>query len=109
MIEPYEHKKSSTSTDVGHVSMVAPSAQLVTATWVSGTPAHTWQAVSVGATSLAEKGMLNAAKIIAFTAVDLYLDPETLNKAKEEFRQRRGTDKIYRPSTKIKPPIDRYK
>ncbi len=108
-IEPYDHKKSPCSTDVGYVSMVAPTAQLVTATWVSGTPAHTWQVVAVGATSIAEKGMINAAKTMAFTAIDLYLDPETVKKAKEEFLQRRGTDKVYRPATKIEPPLDMYK
>jgi aminobenzoyl-glutamate utilization protein B len=108
-IEPYGHKKSPCSTDVGYVSMVAPTAQLVTATWVSGTPAHTWQVVAVGATSIAEKGMINAAKTMAFTAIDLYFNPETVKKAKEEFIERRGTDDVYRPATKIEPPLDMYK
>ncbi|OHB57715.1 MAG: amidohydrolase [Planctomycetes bacterium GWF2_42_9] len=109
VIEPYEHKKSPCSTDVGYVSMVAPTAQLVTATWVCGTPAHTWQAVSLNATSIAEKGMLNAAKTMAFTAIDLYLNPKIIKKAKEEFMQKRGTDEIYRPATKLKPQLDMYK
>ncbi len=109
IIEPYGHKKSPCSTDIGYVSMIAPSAQLVTATWVSGTPAHTWQAVAVGANSIAEKGMIVAAKTMALTAIDLYSNPETVKKAKEEFLQRRDTDEVYRPATKLQPELDMYK
>jgi len=30
-------------------------------------------------------------------------------KAKEEFIERRGTDQVYRPATKMEPPLDMYK
>src|SRR5699024_1477192 len=36
------------STDVGDVSWVVPTTQCRTATWVLGTPAHTWQVVALG-------------------------------------------------------------
>ena len=39
------------------VSWVAPTAQFRTATWVPGTPAHSWQAVAAGGTSIGLKGM----------------------------------------------------
>lgn len=73
------------STDVGDVSWLTPTAQFTTATWVSGSPGHSWQNVSIGRTSIAHKGMLQAAKILAGTAWDLMTNPALLAKAKEEF------------------------
>ncbi len=42
----------SASTDVGDVSWTVPTVGLVTATWVPGTPAHSWQAVAAGGISI---------------------------------------------------------
>jgi aminobenzoyl-glutamate utilization protein B len=78
------------STDVGDVSYMVPTVGFSTATWVPGTPAHSWQAVACGATEIGAKGMLNASKIIAMTAIDLYLQPANLQKAKEEFQKQKG-------------------
>ena len=73
------------STDVGDVSWLTPTAQFTTATWVSGSPGHSWQNVSIGRTSIAHKGMLQAAKVLAGTAWDLMTNPALLEKAREEF------------------------
>ena len=73
------------STDVGDVSWLAPTAQFTTATWVSGSPGHSWQNVSTGRSSIAHKGLLLAAKVLAATTADLMEQPEILAKAKEEF------------------------
>jgi len=78
------------STDVGDVSYMVPTVGLSTATWVPGTPAHSWQAVACGATEIGAKGMLNAAKTMAMTAIDLYLQPTLIEKAKEEFQRQKG-------------------
>jgi aminobenzoyl-glutamate utilization protein B len=78
------------STDVGDVSYMVPTVGLSTATWVPGTPAHSWQAVACGATEIGAKGMLNAAKTIAMTAIDLYLQPDLIQKAKVEFQKQKG-------------------
>ena len=78
------------STDVGDVSYMVPTVGLSTATWVPGTPAHSWQAVACGATEIGAKGMLNAAKTMAMTAIDLYLQPELIQKAKIEFLKQKG-------------------
>ena len=84
---PYlpSYKFSPGSTDVGDVSWLTPTAQFTTAVWPSGSPGHSWQNVSVGRTSLAHKGMLLAAKILAATAADLMEQPELLARAREEF------------------------
>ncbi|MBK8390299.1 MAG: amidohydrolase [Saprospiraceae bacterium] len=73
------------STDVGDVSYVVPTVGLRTATWVPGTPAHSWQAVSCGATDIGVKGMMVAAKSMAATAIDLFTNPELIKNAKTEF------------------------
>ncbi len=78
------------STDVGDVSWVVPTTGLRTATWVPGTPSHSWQATAAGGTTLGRKGMLLAARSIAATAWDLYLDPETLKAARRELDERLG-------------------
>jgi aminobenzoyl-glutamate utilization protein B len=73
------------STDVGDVSYAVPTVGLTAATWVPGTPAHSWQAVAAGGTEIGIKGMMVAAKTMALTAIDLFTDNSLLKKAKEEF------------------------
>ncbi|MCL6454301.1 MAG: amidohydrolase [Alicyclobacillus sp.] len=76
------------STDVGDVSWIAPTAQCQTATWAVGTPGHSWQVVTIGKTSIAHKGMLQAAKVIAASAVEVLTNPEIVETAKAELRER---------------------
>ncbi len=78
------------STDVGDVSWTVPTMGLRTATWVPGTPAHSWQAVAAGGTGIGRKGMMVAAKAIALTAMDLYNNPQLIKDAKAEFDTRKG-------------------
>ena len=79
---------SAGSTDVGDVSWQAPTAQVYTACFTAGAPGHSWQNVSVGKTSIAHKGMIYAAKIMAATAIDLYEDEKLLDEIKSEFLER---------------------
>lgn len=87
---PYIHSDYPTpgSTDVGDVSWETPTAQVYTATFASGIPGHSWQIVSMGKSSVAKKGMLLAAKVLAVTAKDLFEQPETLLAAKAEFAKK---------------------
>ena len=73
------------STDVGDVSWLTPTGQIRTATWPSDVPGHSWQVVACGKSSMAHKGMLTAAKVLAATAIDLLTAPELLAAAKAEF------------------------
>ena len=95
------------STDVGDVSWMVPTAGLRTATWVPGTSAHTWQAVAAGGMSIGKKGMMNAAKTITMTALDIFANPGILNDAKQELDRRRGDDFIYEALLGDRtPPLD---
>ena len=78
------------STDVGDVSYALPTVGLRAATWVPGTSAHSWQAVAAGGTEIGTKGMIVAAKTMTLTAIDLYLHPELIQKANEEFKKAKG-------------------
>lgn len=94
------------SSDVGDASWVAPTVTLSSATWPIGTPAHSWQAVSVGKSSMAHKGTLIAGQAMAGVAIDLIEKPELLEKAKEEHKARLKGVKYECPIPKgVKPRI----
>ena len=76
------------STDVGDVSWQTSASQINVVTWPAGTPAHSWQAVSVGKSSIAHKGMLCAGKVLAATAIDLIESPDILKQAQAEFKKK---------------------
>jgi aminobenzoyl-glutamate utilization protein B len=103
---PPEVGVSSGSTDVGDVSWVVPTVQMSAATWVPGTPAHSWQAVAAGGMSIGAKGMMVAAKTMALTTMDLFGDPSHLVKAREEFARRVGDFKYTPKVGDMKPPLD---
>jgi aminobenzoyl-glutamate utilization protein B len=110
VIQPYKTLDPSFgSTDVGDVSFTVPTAGMGSATWVPGTPAHSWQAVAAGGTDIGNKGMMVAAKTIALTAIDLYLNPGVILKAKEELNQKRGSDFKYTPLLGDRKPALDYR
>ena len=78
------------STDVGDVSWLTPTAQFTAATWPSGNPGHSWQNVSCGASTIGDKGLIYAAKVLCGATIDLLEQPETLAAAKKEFIDRTG-------------------
>jgi len=82
----------SASTDVGDVSWKVPTIQCVTSCWAFGTPLHTWQIVSQSATTIAFKGMLQAGKIMAQTAIKVMENSDLLKKAQEEWKERLDVD-----------------
>jgi aminobenzoyl-glutamate utilization protein B len=95
------------STDVGDVSWAAPTAQFRAATWVPGTPSHSWQAVAQGGMSIGFKGMMVAAKVLALSAVEVFENPDHIEQAQQEFNEARGPDFVYEPLLgDRKPPLD---
>ena len=107
VVLPFELRRSTASTDVGDVSWVVPTSGLRTATWVPGTPAHTWQAVAAGGLTIGTKGMMVAAKSLALTALDLFSDPLIIAEARLEFEKRQGQEFEYKPLIQNRPvPLD---
>jgi len=95
------------STDVADVSWQTPTVEFSTATWILGTPGHSWQAVAQSGVGLGHKSLIFAAKVMATTAIDLMTDEDLLNEAKEEFK-RRLKGRRYEPPIPpgMKPPLD---
>ncbi|MEE8244083.1 MAG: hypothetical protein V3R27_03750, partial [Pseudomonadales bacterium] len=106
-VQPFVFRQGMGSTDVGDVSWTVPTVGFGTATWVPGTPAHSWQAVAAGGTTIGHKGMILAAKTLAVTATDLYENPALIERAREEFEERRGANFEYSALLgDRKPPLD---
>lgn len=106
-IQPIGNRMGTGSTDVGDVSWTVPTIGFRTATWVPGTPAHSWQAVAAGGMSIGLKGMENASKVLALTAAELYSRPELITAARAEFERRRGSNFKYKSAVGDRsPPLD---
>jgi len=84
------------SSDVGDVSWNVPTVSFGTATFVPGSPGHSWQNVAAGGTTIGTKSLINTAKVFALTAIDLYADPSLVEQVKKEFDERRGPDFEYK-------------
>lgn len=97
------------STDVGDISWTVPTAEFTTATWVPGTPAHSWQAIAAGGTTIGIKGLQLAAKTMALTAADIYENPELAVKARSELNKQRGAEFNYKPLLGDRAPALDYR
>lgn len=94
------------STDVGDVSYAVPTVGMRAATWVPGTPAHSWQAVACGGTEIGTKGMMVAAKTMALMGIDLFTRPDLVAQAKAEFKMVRGNYKYEALLGERKPALN---
>ena len=106
-IAPYKPRHGYGSTDVGDISWLVPTAGARIATWVPGTPAHSWQAVAAGGTTIGLKGTKLASQVLTHTAIAIYLDPSIAEDAKDELNSRVGSNFKYFPLLgNRKPPLD---
>ncbi len=74
------------STDMGNVSQVVPSIHPMVAVASPEILVHTPEFASAAASEAGNKGLLDAAKAMAMTVVDILSQPEMLGKIKQEFR-----------------------
>jgi len=79
------------STDMGNVSQLVPSIHPSVAIAKKEIAIHSPQFVSAAASKAGIKGLLDAAKALAMTVVDLTASPKTVAKAKKEFEQGSGS------------------
>ena len=104
-VRPPDDPMSIGSTDAADVSWVVPSGWFFAATYVPGTPGHSWQATACTGGSIGRKGMMVAAKTLALSAMDLLTDPARVAAARASFEKARG-DRQYRsriPATSAPP------
>ncbi len=95
------------SSDVGEVTLLAPTATLNFPGEVPGAIGHHWSTVTCGHGSLAWKGLNTGAKVIAATALDLITRPKMLDEIKKEFGEysKEHPYKSFLPEG-AKPPLD---
>ncbi len=95
------------SSDVGDVTLIAPTATLRFPGQVPGAISHHWSSVACNFGTTAWKGLNAGAKVIAATAIDLMTQPEELQKIRDEF-EAYSKDNPYIPflPEDATPPLD---
>jgi len=84
-LRPYDPEAGGASTDVGDISWAVPTIGFVSATFVPGVAAHTWQATATTGMSIGQEGMLISAKSLALLGADLFAHPDVIVAAKADF------------------------
>lgn len=107
-IQPYDAPDDSAgSTDVADVSWVVPTVGLSTATFVPGSPGHSWQNAAAAGSTLGIKGAVAAAKALALMGADVFTQPQLIADAKAELAKSQGPDFRYKAMIgDRKPPLD---
>ena len=98
------------SSDVSDVSWKTPTAEFTTATFILGSPGHSWQNTAQSGMGIGHKSLIFAAKTMSACVIDLLTKPETLEKIQDEFKQRLG-GRVYKSPLppEMKPPLDMWK
>ncbi len=91
------------STDVGDVSWNVANINLGVTTAPKDTPWHSWAVVACGGMSIGHKGMIYSSKAMAMTMVDLFENPDLVEKVKAEYIERKG-DEVYEAIIPEGPP-----
>jgi aminobenzoyl-glutamate utilization protein B len=105
--QPSDSQTGGASTDVGEVSMIAPTATLNFPGIVPGVIGHHWSTVTCTYGNAAWKGLNTGAKIIAATALDLMTKPKLLVEIRAEFAEYSANHpyKSFLPEG-ARPPLD---
>ena len=93
------------STDVGDVSWETPAVQFNTVCFAADAPGHSWQNVSFGGSTIGDKGTVQASKVLACAAIDLFEDPNILEAAKNEHKKRMEGKEYFCPIPEGAVPI----
>lgn len=102
-------KPNKGSTDVGDISWRVPTGGLKTACMASESPGHSWQNVAAIGSTIGEKGIVYASKVLAVTTLELLEDPRQVAGARTDWqdrmKERKYTSLIpkgQKPPTKIR-------
>jgi metal-dependent amidase/aminoacylase/carboxypeptidase family protein len=84
-VEPSESSFGFGSTDMGNVSQVVPAIHPSVAIVPPNVLLHSAEFATAAASESGHKGMIDAAKALAMTVVDLLSDPHVIKRVKDEF------------------------
>lgn len=105
VLEPAPPKAHGGSTDTADVSWNCPTLQFHIATWVTGTPGHSWQATAQGKSHFAHEALLYAGKVLTSTAIRLMEDPARLAAARAEWEEKIGSGYVCPLPEDLEPKI----
>jgi hypothetical protein len=74
------------SSDIGEVSLVAPLSSVRFPTSVPGAIGHHWTTTAVTGSSIAHKGIVAGAQVMAVSAIELLTNPDKVTEIRKEFR-----------------------
>lgn len=95
------------STDVGDVSWNAPTMGCGMPTMPLGVAVHTWAATACHGMSIGLKGALQAARVLAWTGIDIMTDAELRKAARADFERRVSERPYVSPlSPEMKHPLE---
>ena len=99
--------QSASSNDNGDVTWVVPSAAMNFPASVPGIGYHNWQAAVTPTSTIAHKGMVAGAKVLAGTILDLLTRPELVKAARAEFAKTTAEIKYFAVlPADATPPLD---
>ena len=120
---PDNERRGGGSDDIGDISWTVPTASLRFPSNISGGQGHNWNRAISMATPIAHKGATAGAKVQAMTVLDLLLNPDLMQAAKDYFgvqTQDRQYKTFLRPQDKpaiwlnrdimarFKPELEKY-
>ncbi|HAB14452.1 MAG TPA: amidohydrolase [Planctomycetaceae bacterium] len=76
------------STDVGDISWYVPTGGISTACLAAKSPGHSWQNVAAIGSTIGEKGIIYASKVLAISAIELFEDPDRVAAARVDWEKR---------------------
>lgn len=94
---PPEVRRSGGSDDIGDISWTVPTVTLRFPSNVPGLPGHNWSSGIAMATPIAHKGAVAGAKVMARTAMQLFMEPERIEEAWDYFNEVQTKDMQYQP------------
>jgi aminobenzoyl-glutamate utilization protein B len=99
--------QSTSSNDSGDITWTVPHGRITFPSNIPGVPFHHWAAAVAEATSIAHKGEIAGAKVMAGSILDLLTRPDLVAKAKETFAEevQGSTYRSLLPADQ-KPPLD---
>ncbi len=84
-VKLYDPSQTFGSTDMGNISQLVPSIHPFVAIAPAEVSGHSPEFAAAAASEAGMKGMIDAAKALAMTVVDLLSAPEIVTRIKEEF------------------------
>jgi aminobenzoyl-glutamate utilization protein B len=82
-----ESRQSASSNDAGEVTWIVPTGRVTFPANIPNIPNHHWAAGVAPATSIAHKGAVAGAKVLAASVVDFLMDPKLVEEAKTTFKK----------------------